>query len=181
MIAPAIDLYFGTVLNPSSNLNRGFLLLAQATESLHRRTSNETDVPTADHEARVSEILKYVPSQFKPWLEEKLRYSNELSLAKRLRALIEAYVPEDVDLGGKKFIRQVVDTRNYLTHWDEALKKRSCQGAELLSLTYNLRTLLECSFLSRLGLTPYEIADIMARPIAERESIVMAEYVDDSA
>jgi hypothetical protein len=34
------------------------------------------------------EILTAVPDQYRQWLEEKLKYSNELSLRKRMKELL---------------------------------------------------------------------------------------------
>ena len=82
---PVCALYFGTLYNPSRYLDLNFLSLVHAIEAYHRRGSDETDKPAGEHEARLKEILDAAPAAYRDWLGEKLRYSNELSLRRRLK------------------------------------------------------------------------------------------------
>jgi len=80
VIKPTLDLYFYTFYESTIHLQRDFLFLAQAVETYHRRTSEETDLTEEEHEVRLQKILDSVPSEYNSWLEGKLKYSNELSL-----------------------------------------------------------------------------------------------------
>lgn len=173
-IKPSLNLYFGTLYEEIMNLERDFLFLAQAVETYHRRTSSETDFTEEKHEVRLQKILDSVPSEYKSWLEGKLKYSNELSLRKRIKILIDRF--SDV-LGNyiqrKHFTNKVVNTRNYLTHYDPELENSAAKGtADFLDLIYKLHTILEVCFLSELQLSDEKIAAVMEKKIQERQRIV---------
>lgn len=173
LLEPVVDLYFSTLYEPTVHLQRHFLLLAQAAETYHRRTTDDTDVPVADHEARMSAVLGAVPEEYRRWLLDRLRYSNEVSLRKRLRALVDRFadVLEGYVARGS-FVSKVVDTRNYLTHYDASGTPNRVDGfTAFFDLIYKLRTLLEACFLSDLGLDNAEIKRILASKITERSAI----------
>jgi hypothetical protein len=50
-----------------------------------------------------------------------------------------------------QFIRDVVNTRNFHTHYDEDLKKKALTGANLDDATRKLRAILQLIFLLELG------------------------------
>jgi hypothetical protein len=77
--------------NPSKYLDLNFLTLVQAVEAYHRRANDETDKPPGEHAARMKAILDATPAEHRDWLEEKLRYSNELSLRRRLKLLFAQF------------------------------------------------------------------------------------------
>jgi hypothetical protein len=65
-----------------------FLSLMQALETYHRRILGGNELSENHHNKRILEILTAVPDQYRQWLEEKLKYSNELSLRKRMKELL---------------------------------------------------------------------------------------------
>ena len=62
----------------------------------HRRTTGALDLPEDEHEKRMEAILRAVPEEHKGWLTEKLRYSNELNLRKRIKHIFDEH-PQIVD------------------------------------------------------------------------------------
>jgi len=90
-LKPVADLYFGTLYNPSAYLDFNFLCLAHAAEAYHRHVIGGEDVPAEDHEKRMGEVVGAVPEQYQKWLREKLRWSNELSLRRRLKELFSKW------------------------------------------------------------------------------------------
>ena len=173
LLEPVMDLYFGTLYEPTVHLQRHFLLLSQAIETYHRRTSDATDLPEPQHTARMNAVLDSVPSEYRIWLRQRLHYSNELSLRQRIKDLVQWFQPI---LSGfietKAFVNVVVDTRNYLTHYDPTLKAKAATDLDLLDLIYKLRTLLEICFLREVGLDDDIINRVMAKQIEERSYIV---------
>jgi len=84
------------------------------------------ELPEEEHAKRLEEIIKAAPSQHKEWLKNKLAYSNEPSLRKRLKEIfneIRDVIPKEIFPDEEYFIGKVVDTRNYLTHYDKRLKE----------------------------------------------------------
>jgi hypothetical protein len=155
-------------------LEPDFLFLVQAVETYHRRTSDETDLPEEEHKVRLQQILDAVPSDYKSWLKEKLKYSNELNLRKRIKKIIDRFS----DIFGnyihrKSFTNKVVNTRNYLTHYDPELEDRTASDPiDFIDLIYKLRTILEVCFLNELQLSDEKIASVMERKIQERQEVI---------
>lgn len=160
-IEPILDLYFGTLYNPKLYPNHKFLNLVQALEAYHRRTmKNYMDKPE-DHEIRLKEIYESISNvKYRKWLEKKLTHSNEPFLVIRLSQLIKKFKEilkwhlGDWDSLPKK----VTDTRNYLTHFDPSKEASAAKGDDLLTLTKQLRLLLELVLLNEIGFSLDEMS-----------------------
>ena len=129
LLGPVHDLYFATAYGSSAYLDDRFLSLVQGLEAYHRRALGTMDLSGEKHEQRLGEILDAAPEAHREWLQGKLAYSNEPSLRKRLAEILRGN-PEvnEANFGenGKKrdgFMYKVVETRNYLTHYDESKKE----------------------------------------------------------
>jgi len=104
-------------------------------------------------------------------LEARLRYGNRYSLKSRLSELVNEYggiVPQLLP-NRAAFVKNVADTRDYLTHYDERLRKRCASGTDLLALTKRLRVLVEVCLVRQTGLDPDKARDLFARHRAIRE------------
>lgn len=162
---PVCALYFGALYNPSKYLDVNFLVLVQALEAYHRRACNDTDLPLADHQARMEEIIEASPPAHRDWLEQKLAYSNELSLRRRLKSLFAqfSYLLDDLIPDPKTAVSAICDNRNYLTHYNPALKGRAATGARLLFMVEVLKLIIQASFLHELALPDAKIREFIAR------------------
>lgn len=155
LLEPLHQLYFSVVYNPDTYLEQRFLSLVQALEAYHRRTTPNYEVPEEQHEERLKRILSAVPTEDKRWLTDELRYSNEPTLRRRLKELLENHMPA-VSLLIKKrgdFINRVYTTRNYLVHYDPTLRNKAARGQELQSITTYLKALAEACLLHETGFT----------------------------
>lgn len=163
-IKPSLNLYFSTKYGGHRYLEPKFLALAQAVETLHRRTELGTLMPKDEFASLVQMILEHCPSERQGWLRGRLSHGNELSLRQRLNSVAKPFT--DL-LGGKRavreFVRKTVDTRNYLTHYDERLSSTAAEGADLITLVMKLEALLELHLLQRVGFSPERIATIAER------------------
>jgi hypothetical protein len=110
-------------------------------------------------------ILDAAPAGHRDWLEEKLKYSNELSLRRRLKLLFAqfSYLLDDLIPDRKAAINAIYDNRNYLTHYDATLKMRAATGARLLFMVEVLKLLLQACFLRELGLPDITIKEFVSR------------------
>ena len=153
LLKPVHQLYFGTLYNPAMYLDQRFMAYVQALEAYHRRTTDNFELSEEEHEERIKQILDSVSPHYKAWLRAKLEYSNEPSLRKRLKELIEANraLPSGLARDGKDLINKVCTTRNYLIHYDSKLEGEVAKGEELYNLTQKLKVLLEACFLRELG------------------------------
>ena len=151
---PAFNMYFASTSGSSKFLEWKFLSLIQGIEVLHRRSSSETEMKRDEFEGIVHRIVEIVPKDRKGWIESRLTHANELSLRKRIKSLIE---PWD-DLYGnsqerRSFISKVVDTRNYLTHYDsKSSQSELTEGEDLWKLCMKLEALFQMHFLQLIGM-----------------------------
>ena len=97
-------------------------------------------------------IPEGLDGSFKESIKNRLKYLNEFSLRKRLTEIIDlcecvfnlfAYREKD-------FIEAVINTRNYLVHYDEGLKEVAKEGIELKKINYALDALVFCCILNEI-------------------------------
>ncbi|MCH7812263.1 MAG: hypothetical protein IH958_06500 [Chloroflexi bacterium] len=149
------NLFFSLAYRAPTYLENRFLPLVQAAESYHRRRRKNEVLSPAEHGRKIESILEHVPTEHKEWLLQKLNYSNEPSLRKRLKELVDETEGVISPLIGskQKFVDDVVNTRNYLTHFDEELQSKAARGADLFRLAEALSVIVEACLLGELGLT----------------------------
>ena len=173
---PIFNLYFAVSSSRFMHLEGGFLFLVHGIESLHRRSSSETRMPVEEFNAAVETVLQGSPDALRCLVQEKLKYANEISLRKRIRQMIGQFN----DLFGSKstrnrFINRVVSTRNYLTHYDAAIKDEAVTDPEeLLRLHFRLEALIQLHLLRLLGIDYAHIRKIAIRypPLRRKLGIV---------
>jgi hypothetical protein len=158
VLKPICGLYFGVLNNPLQYLENRFLSLVQAAEAFHRRIYAGKYLPDSKYKDLVyiplTNAIPDMNQDLQKSLEDRLWYGNEYSLRTRLGRLLDKcgeIVPQL--LGNRtEFINKIIDTRNYLTHYDQALYKRAASGADLVSLTKKLRILVEVCLVTQIGL-----------------------------
>ena len=162
IIAPAISLYFSKKIGAQKYLDGKFLALAQGLETYHRRTSDEQLMDSNEFESLVSKIIEACPEQRVDWLKGRLMYGNEIHLAKRLKRIIEPFKDK---LGNSKerdsLLRKIVDTRNYLTHYNVNLKDSAAQGRELWGLCQKMEVIFQLHFLKVIGFSDEDISAVI--------------------
>ena len=127
------------------------------------------ELPTADHNKRISDIMNSAPEAHELWLKQKLKYSNEPTLRHRLRELWDK-CPAAISgkLGAKNaFVGMTADTRNYWTHFGDDLKANAATGEELCYLVVKLRILIQTCLLQELGFNSNEVELLMSKPLRE--------------
>ncbi|HRJ19479.1 MAG TPA: hypothetical protein PLF84_10565, partial [Bryobacteraceae bacterium] len=163
-------LNFGTLFNPSKYQDLSFLTLVQALEAYHRSVHPNTDMPKAVHESRLERIIEAAPPEDRQWLGEKLQFSNELSLRRRLKLVFKQFacVLADVLPDGKATASKICDTRNFLTHRVENLREGAASDADLIRLIEVVRLLLQACLLHEMGLGETQIKDFTSRSESAR-------------
>jgi hypothetical protein len=169
VLEPVYDLYFGTFYQKGMYLNNELLNLAQALESYHRKTMENLELPIEQHQNRVNEILKNTPEVYKEWLKNKLKYTNEPTLRKRLRELWDKCPPTLTTKFGTKelFVGITVDTRNYLTHFGDDLKANAATSEDLYTFVLKLRIMVQICLLQELGFNSDEVTLLMSKQLKE--------------
>jgi len=174
-LEPVWGLYFATLDNPHLYLEHHFLSLVQAAEALHERIRGGRYMADSDYKATVyAPLVGAIPDVnqgLRDNLEARLRYGNRYSLKSRLSELVKEYggiVPQLLP-NRAAFVKNVADTRDYLTHYDERLRKRCASGTDLLALTKRLRVLVEVCLVRQTGLDSQRARGLFARHRAIRE------------
>lgn len=161
VIDPALNLYFSSKTGAHKYLDGNFLYLAQALESYHRRTSNEKMMDDAAFQELTEQLIEKCPEEYQGWLSAKLVYGNEVSLSRRLKSIIEPFKHLiGTSKARNKLIRSIVDTRNYLTHYDEELQRKAANGKELWVLCLRMEAIFQLHLLQVLGFTKEEVQSV---------------------
>jgi hypothetical protein len=157
----AFNLYFATRTPRQLYLENRYLMLAQAVETLHRKMSTDIAYDEVEYAELSAAVMDGVPSKFHGWVEARLKYGNELSLRQRLKKLFAGH--EEI-FGGKSKVKSlisaVVNTRNYLTHYDESLKDVAASGSEMYKLCLALELLLQIHFCQMVGFSNEDVHQI---------------------
>jgi hypothetical protein len=135
-----------------------FLSLLQALEGLHRALFPGSYMKPEEYELVKGALVEAIPgdvdADHRAALTSRIRYGNEISLAKRLKNLAEL-LPTTLRtriLGSKEIPRSWVDTRNYYTHWDEALRPNILSGQAMYDASVRLTIFLRVLYLHQAGI-----------------------------
>jgi len=169
-LKPVYDLYFGTLYNSPMYLQHAFSSLIQAVETYHRRAHGGKYLEDDNYSENVLPIfIESIPEtltqDFRESLKGKFEYLNEFSLRKRLQEILKSFgnLTDHIIENKRIFIEDVVDTRNYFTHFDKKLEKKAKKGKELYILTQQIKFVLEVCLLKELGLPDVTIETVMSR------------------
>ncbi len=158
---PAFNLYFASTSDAHEYLENKFLSLAQAIETFHRRTSEETTMPGTEFDELVAQLLLTCPQSRKEWLEGLLKYANEISLRKRLKKMIDPFKSYFGSARDREaLVGNIVNTRNYLVHYDRSLETKALTGIELWGVCMKIEGLFQLHLLKLLGFSSSEIEAI---------------------
>jgi hypothetical protein len=168
-LRPIRSLYFSALYGKETYVDLDFLGLTQAVEVFHRRFRSGTYLHPETYERSVYPTLKDValpqfPNESRHAIGEKLRFLNEYSLSQRLRSLvaehsdvISVFIPEI-----EHVIRDIVNARNYRTHFSEGDRSKEFSAPKLAYYADTLRLILELSLLAEAGV-PKEVLHHGAR------------------
>lgn len=164
VIRPSLGLYFSAATGSHKFLEGRFLALAQALETYHRRTSSETLMDTQLFRSLSALLLCACPKTSRRWLRGRLTHANEISLGTRIKRIIEPFREQIGNARERnRLIRQIVDTRNYLTHYSEDLESQALAGTELWDLCQKMEAIFQLLLLRQLGFSHDEISNVLVR------------------
>ena len=159
-------LLFGSFYNVTNALESQFLDLARAIETFHRRLRNNQERSPEEHKKMINNIVDRVDESDKKWLKQRLAFSNEPTLHKRLEDITEEVKSSFIDRvisDYEQFVRDVKNTRNFQTHFSPKLEKKAKRGEELILLTKRLRLILVTAILQEIGLPQDQVGKLLER------------------
>lgn len=130
-----------------------FLNVAFAVEALHRDLYGGVSLPVAEFNALRESCLRAVAERHSEWLDQRLRYVNEMSLRNRLRNLMDRVGAEALPFLERPnhWINVIVEVRNGLTHLDSA--RSGFEGDDLYYLAESLYVLARAVMLVEAGVS----------------------------
>ena len=162
------DLFFGTFYNPGMYLQFQFLSLMQALESFHRVTKSGKYLSNEDWKPFRAKLANGISAELdsghRESLKSRIKYGNEYSLRKRIGELLETLDEKTLSILSptvKYFTGVIVDTRNYLTHYDDELKDVALKNADLYWANQRLKILITILLLKEIGIQENLIIDSM--------------------
>lgn len=154
---PAINLLVEQICEKNTFSINDFLNLAQAAETLHDRIKpGEKKMPDGEYKSLKEKILNVIPEIYKGFVQGLLQFGNNASLRQRLIDLVEMCPGKICELfipDKDAFINEVLDSRNYYTHYTISGKKNVKQGRDLMLLTKRIQILLIINILLHLGMS----------------------------
>lgn len=172
-LEPVYNLYFSTQYNSEMYLQNQFLSLTQAIETYHRRELGGQYLSESEFEEFYDDLCEMIPDQFDESFQDHLergtfKYANEYSLRKRLSELVteQKNILEELPMDVEGSVNEIVNTRNYLTHYDESISPRA-DTDELYPLILRLRAILETVLLSNLGIPEDQIVKRLQQRYSE--------------
>lgn len=165
-LKPVYKLYLASLYNYDMYLEYKFLSLIQAIEAYHRIKYKGLDKYMQDDEYKIvldklkEKLPNLLEKSFRESLFTKFKYGNEYSLRKRFKILFSNSFVEIFKIPRLKlerFIKKVVDTRNYLIHQDNELESVTFHDNEFFHANLILKTLIEVHLLNELGFKNEEI------------------------
>lgn len=125
----AYTLYFETLHHKGLNLENFLLNLTQTLESYHRKKYNseymdKEEFKNTIYKKLVENIPSDLESDFKESLKSKIRYGYEYFLRRRLKEIFQQnnnFLKKFIS-DHETLINEIVETRNYYTHYDEKSK-----------------------------------------------------------
>jgi hypothetical protein len=174
-----LNLVFGQFYLSEYYLEVMFINVAQAAESFHSKLKIEEDeerkIQDVEFKRKRDLVLNSVPEELRNWVNSKL--TNPHHFDTRLKYLISEFSNAEINkmIGDEdKFIKAIVITRNYLTHYHSKGKKEASDGLELVLLMKRLRLLLICSFLVNSGMDK----NLLEKLIKEKSYMMFRSYFD---
>jgi hypothetical protein len=135
-----------------------FIKAWQGVEAFHRRVLQDVTTLKALQKERMAKLENLVTdSGLMDWLTGALQFSYEMPAKQRLLSIIKNHAdileinPDDerIDI----WVKEMGNTRNYLTHFDPAGKRKKISGKKLYNYTCLLKLLLLILILKRLGVS----------------------------
>ncbi|MDA0266952.1 MAG: hypothetical protein O3A14_08315 [Cyanobacteria bacterium] len=159
ILDPAIILYTATLSIDLGYVEFRFLNYTQGLEALHRRVFGGKYITDDEYESISSTLIESIPKEVsrdhRRSLESRLKYGHEYSQRKRIKILLD-----DVWIGcldgfiedKASFVEKVVNTRNYLIHFDSSSVSKAVFGSDIFYMAERLKILLATHILIQLNI-----------------------------
>jgi hypothetical protein len=163
-LGPVWPLFFSTQTDPWLRPESQLLNLAAFAEGYHRTLHDAPPLSTEDAAKAVEAMLDVLPDdQQREVFKGALSHANSQSQRARIRWLTKraCTIFDAWNLDVREFASQVVDSRNWLTHWGNR-GRDTREGADLARLASRLYLVLAINIELDLPLDPSQVASQVA-------------------
>jgi len=175
-----LDLYFSTLHVSRGFMQTRFMNYVQAIEGYHRRRLARLMYSDTEFQTHRDTIVASAPTNLRPLAKKALAsHVNEVNLSERIADVLlvlgdaGSSVLTSGQRSGKRFAMRVAEIRNIYAH---VLDEPEPKPGELVTLTYQVKTLVEALLLREVGFSPSNI-DGMLRQSGKYELIeIMRAY-----
>jgi hypothetical protein len=155
-ITPSFNLLFYSFRKSIIFTEEFFMDMARAIEVWHRRTIDSQRMMPDDFQKFVLKLTsnKLLKEDEKCLLDGLLQFANEPNLKQRLDDILREYgfIFDFSDIQQERFIKSIVNSRHYYTHYDNKRKLKAKKDIDLFNLALQLRALLIGAILSKIGI-----------------------------
>lgn len=164
-LADVLNMYFSLLRQGKAYTHYRFLFRVQVLESYHRKRIQEKSEEVKAKKKYIRELLERVPNaQDRGFLRKQLSFAHEPTLNDRLTELFQNCVITEEILQSKtdiqSFIKNIRNTRNYLTHYDSSMEQKAVSGIALYNLSEQMDIFIRYYLFMELGFTPSECKQI---------------------
>lgn len=169
IISPVLHMFFAEVMAPDGYSVQTLLCAAQAAEAYHRHRRSGTELPEEQHKTILDALLRSIPDdtprEYRNSLENRLRYSNEMSQRKRLRELL---AERDLlfCLNAKdrnRLVDKIIGMRNFFTHYSEKKQVEEFTTLEYYIYPALLKWTLVACLLEEIGISREDAYRLICR------------------
>jgi hypothetical protein len=174
-LKPSFNDFFAEYLSPSTYAEDRFVATVRAIEAFHRKTSkkdsymqkekyNETLLKKLNEQIDEAKRRGDINKDFQESLKKRLSCGYRYLLEKRLNDLFAshegAFLTRFVGKKRREFVREIVATRNWLTHFDEEDRNEALEGGkELAYLNLKLQLFMITLLLRHIGFPSEQIEE----------------------
>lgn len=174
-----------------TTLESRFLGLSRALEAFSRATTGSLYIAEDKYEiiqaallVKIHDLVPKSQGDLRSSLEKKVEFGNEFSLRRRLKDLIRSLTPEAqacVCRHRDTFVEGVHQTRNFLTHYTDALRPNALRAGELMWMSERMAMLLRILLLRWLGLSEHLIVERLRNHMRLSQFILLYSEERESA
>lgn len=178
ILLPSISLYISYQTIKDTLVENTFLWNAQALEAFHRRTRlGSTQVSSEEYDTMSKSLKEVCPAEYLEWLDNKLKYGNEMTFGKRILELLKEF-NNSLQLGYtntnlKTLQKDIVKYRNHLTHYDISNRPVDLDIAlKMITLTKVMEATLIFHLFKFIGLDEEIIGRVLNHPFKKVSNII---------
>jgi hypothetical protein len=169
LLSSSHTLFFETMYKSGLNLENKYLNIVHALESYHRNSSiyvsgymDKEEYKKEIYPKMVKSIPNELESDFKDGLKARIKFGYEYSLRRRIKELFKSNnnFLNNFIVDAETLQKEIVDTRNYYTHYDEKSDFVK-ENMELYQLLEKIRVIFFSLFLFDLGFEYDKVKDMI--------------------